>query len=228
VQECSLSLGGKGNAKAASSTAESDTCCISRLYDLFMYWYGFDKVRHNVADYTMPPAALREQWDNVWFAKTHEVDEFLRHRFMEIIPRMMYYQPSNGIEFMGKMILYDQVVRNVFRGRPEAYNYEHISLAMAKQVVQDASYGVMPLFAKISVILVFIHSESLADQQIARQAIIVLRQDPAFQGIGLLRTLTEISDRHTARIELFGRLPERASIKGLPLTDAEKLYLASI
>lgn len=196
------------------------------LYELFNIWYGFSKFRKRLSDYSMTPSQLRHQWDELWFAKTSEIDVMLRDKFHESLRTTIDYVPKRQIEEVGKMLMYDQVVRNIFRGTPQAYQYDHISLKIAHKLVKH-DYNTLPCFVQISVVLVLIHSENITDQNLAVSFITQLFEVNQHH-YGVLTTLQKISQRHKLRIELFGRFPERSKIKGLVLSEDEKTFVSSL
>lgn len=187
-----------------------------------MTWYGFDRARKRLSDYgDMSDGDLRRLWETLWFDKSPRVDADLATRFTKALDCMLDYRPANAIETIGMIILYDQIPRNVFRGTPKAYVYDALALRFAKEFV--AAKQTCPLFVRVTLVLCFIHSEDLSDQEwAAKEVAVLLKQHPH---CSVLPTLKEISLRHMERVSCFGRIPERARIKGLDLTDAERLYL---
>lgn len=198
------------------------------LYSLFMFWYGFDRIRRSIYSYKYTDDMMRFQWDNVWFSKTKNIDTQIQKEFGYLVPLMTEFKPTNMYEKVGKMILYDQVVRNVFRNTAQAYKYDHIANNIAYDLLQDKSYLRLPICIKISIILTLVHSESIIDQQRVSAEINILKVYHPNFCVGIVKTLTEIACRHRQRIELFGRLPERARIKGCSLSDEELLFLKSV
>ncbi len=193
------------------------------LYNLFMFWYGFDKVRKNINKYKYAESKLRQQWDEVWFSKTKEIDAIISSKFSHLVDELIDYQPITIIEQIGKMILYDQVPRNIYRGTPKAYQYDHISRAIAYDLL--ASPIDLPLFAKVSITLTLIHSESKEDQE---TVLVLLADLPTPYNSGVVKTLQEIAKRHRDRVHSFGRLPERARIKQSPLSYEEQCFLNAL
>jgi uncharacterized protein (DUF924 family) len=198
------------------------------LYDLFMFWYGFRKIRKNVRNYKCTESVLRKQWDDIWFCKTKHIDCSIRTKFGHLIPALIEYCPMNVYEKVGKMLLYDQVVRNVFRNTPEAYKYDDIARQLAYELLNDNDYISYPMFLKISIILTLIHSEDLKDHDVVTIELGRLMTLYPDECAGVVKTLNEIAKRHRVRIEMFGRLPERAHIKNLKLSPIEQLFLSNL
>lgn len=209
---------------------------MEKLYELVLVWYGATIPRKRIKDLDATPAHMRHVWDTLWFSKTPTLDDTLRSRFAADVEHLQTYLPTNEWDFVGKLILYDQVPRNIFRHTPAAYDYDSIAhrlamLCLGLSLPADGEfvfpYHGMPFIAKASVILALIHSESVPDQVLASQLVGGLVRDHAPHA-GVISTLREISQRHLLRVQLFGRIPERARIRGLPLTDAEASFLANV
>lgn len=190
-----------------------------------MFWYGFKKIRRSICDYTCNAERLRWQWDNLWFAKTPDVDTMLKDKFGYLIPCLLHYKPANDFEIVAKMILYDQIVRNVYRNTPRAYEYDNISRELAHCLLKNPRYLEFPLCIKVTVILTLVHSERLDDHIIVQQHIALLESE---HHNGIIKTLKEIAKRHHLRIAMFGRFPEREVIKGSVLTEPELIFLENV
>jgi len=195
------------------------------LYDLFMFWYGFKKIRRSICDYTCNEGTLRWQWDNIWFAKTTDIDKELNDKFGRLIPCLQHYNPVNDFELIAKMVLYDQIVRNVYRYSPTAYEYDSIGRELAHCLLKNPRYKEFPLCIKVTVMLTLVHSERLDDHIIIEQQLSLLHNQ---YNNGILKTLTEIAKRHHLRIAMFGRFPEREVIKGTILTEEETIFLNNV
>lgn len=198
-----------------SETIHDDLC------NLFMFWYGFDKIRHDVFKYVCTESSLRHVWDEIWFAKTHCVDQVIRCRFTDLVEKAIDYQPTCLIEKVAKMILYDQVPRNIYRLKPQAYMYDHIAKEIAYELLTLGPTK-LPVFVMMSVVLTLIHSEEVDDHE---TVVHILMEMPQAHTSGVIKTLHEIAKRHKERVMLFGRLPERAKIKGCSLDYEEQVYL---
>lgn len=66
---------------------------------------------------------------------------------------------------MGLIILFDQIPRNVFRGKPKAWATDPLAQSMAKKMRSDKGiYSVLPVQFRLTLCICMLHSESLADQ----------------------------------------------------------------
>ena len=69
---------------------------------------------------------------------------------------------------MGKLatiILCDQLSRNIYRGRAEAFSFDHISLRLAKNLINNnrTLFKQYALFEKLFIVLPLMHSENIED-----------------------------------------------------------------
>ncbi|MBS1889952.1 MAG: DUF924 family protein [Actinobacteria bacterium] len=66
---------------------------------------------------------------------------------------------------MGLIILYDQIPRNIFRGRPEAWATDPLAQALTKSLRSDKEvYCKLPIHFRLTLCICMLHSESLEDQ----------------------------------------------------------------
>lgn len=69
---------------------------------------------------------------------------------------------------MGKLatiILCDQLSRNIYRGRAEAFSFDHISLRLSKDLINNnqSKFLEYALFEKLFIVLPLMHSENKDD-----------------------------------------------------------------
>ena len=127
---------------------------------------------------------------------------------------------------LAKLILCDQISRNAFRGTDEAFEYDDISLGIARDLAsialsEDPSfYGSYTMF----IVLALMHAENLEDHKLADQCI--ERAILTCPGIAW-DEMRGFLLQHTKVIELFGRYPHRNVKKGRESTKEEKDWLNS-
>ena len=197
------------------------------LYELYIYWY-FSNVQQFTTNFNrLTSIDILNQWTNVWFAKEEKqikVDEYLR-RYEYMIEKYVSYEPNTLIERISLVILYDQVIRNIFRGTGKAYNYDPIALHHAKELMEI--FDQHPFCVKLTVILCFIHSENIKDFDTIASKIGIIRNDMKCDQ-KLFNALNNIVSRHRERVELFGRIPERNIMISRCSTEREFIYLKNI
>lgn len=132
------------------------------LADLFVWWYG---KHHSIVSYVqrdgwrgnaqeaqareLPFAVIDAAWRERWFAKgelTLQVDRMMSERFGWLLDAV---QPVNDSlprwERLARIILFDQVSRNVHRGTPQAYANDAKALPLALDfLINAAVMAVLP------------------------------------------------------------------------------------
>jgi len=217
------------------------------LGDLMLFWYGTPRFHT-----PMTSQAIRTQWTNVWFAKenlTSIVDKALRERFGDLLEeganiprgsdllRDLSHQPSLLCSLIGRIVLYDQVTRNVHRGTPRAYAYDPLARECVLLVLDGICQGSIPLlFTTVPVqflptlVICLCHQEDVGLQERQKQIVSAMDafEDWHYQFAELIQSLKVISYNHSFRVINFGRIPERNKFVGRINTSEEEVYLMSM
>jgi uncharacterized protein (DUF924 family) len=68
---------------------------------------------------------------------------------------------------LATIILCDQFSRNIYRGLAEAFSFDHISLKLSKQIINNIeSFKSYALFERLFILMPLMHSENVADCQL--------------------------------------------------------------
>jgi uncharacterized protein (DUF924 family) len=170
---------------------------------------------------------LVELWENKWFAKNEKqkkIDVSLLY-FKDLIEKYETYEPKNLCEKMALIILYDQIVRNIFRNTNKAYQYDNIALNLAKSLLKN--FETLPFCFKLTVVICMIHSENISDHKIINELMPIVKTDVKCDP-KLYIALNGIYKNHNDRIKLFGRIPERNKFLGRISTQEEKVFLMNV
>lgn len=197
------------------------------LFNISFFWYGTHKFHKS----SLKTDKMREQWENVWFAKGDlqkkidtEMTKLFSHLYDE---KKLCSNCSNIHEDIALIILYDQMPRNIFRGTSKAYFYDSIALEIANKYINNIYYVLsLPLHYSIQLILCLIHSESIVDQNYSLQIISELEEQYKFNDI--IKQIKKIAENHKLRIELFGRIPERNILLGRKTTECEHAFMNAL
>jgi uncharacterized protein (DUF924 family) len=198
---------------------------IDELYNLYYYWYFSECNKTNYK--SLNSVDIYNQWINVWFAKGElqkNIDAYLT-KYEPLIKKYTNYQPTNLIETIALIILYDQIPRNIFRKKPEAYLYDSISNYWTHQLLEK--FDDLPLNIKLTLIICLVHSENIHDHDLIKEKMPLIKKDSKCD-MSIYNALHIITINHKDRIELFNRIPERNKILGRINTDKELIYLNSI
>ena len=131
--------------------------------------------------------------------------------------------PAGRLAFI---ILCDQIPRNVYRGRSDAFAWDEYAIAAAQegvalQVDQQLAWDERSFFY-----LPFEHSEDLIHQQISVGLFSELRDQAPGPLKERMGNSLRYAQRHRDVIRRFGRFPHRNAALKRHSTDHEKTYLA--
>jgi uncharacterized protein (DUF924 family) len=127
--------------------------------------------------------------------------------------------PATPLGNLARLILLDQVPRNLFRGTPRAYATDTVARALARATLDAGLARALTPVQRWFVYLPFEHSEALADQRRALDLFEALTDGPDHAS-----TLISVR-RHLEIIERFGRFPHRNAILGRASTPEETAFL---
>ena len=163
-------------------------------------------------------AFWREAGPSRWFRKDTAFDEQFRTRFIHAHEAALrgelddWAQDADGA--LALLILLDQFPRNCFRGTPQMFESDTKALAIARKAV-DAGFDMQVDEALRNFFyLPFMHSEQLADQDLAVELTRKLGDEPLRYAI-----------LHRDIIERFGRFPHRNAALGRSTTPEEQRFL---
>jgi uncharacterized protein (DUF924 family) len=125
---------------------------------------------------------------------------------------------------IAKILLYDQLARNIHRGTKKAFSFDERALEISRTLcADDAVVDTVGASAVHFILSPLIHSELMADHDLALDV-----------NARLARRAKEIADggrgafiQHRDVIKRFGRYPHRNAALGRESTEEEKAWLAS-
>lgn len=222
-----------GNLKLASLTTNFDekvkyikkyhSKLISneKLLDLVSFWFFLNP--YDIIKNRFQNINLLKVWKERFFAKNIEFDRKLESKYKYYFDEFEDYEPTSFFEYIGLLILYDQISRNIFRGTTRAYKYDQKSYSLVKKLLH--CYDKLPIVIQIMFVLVLIHQEDNNCQSKSKEIVSSLKnkvENPLFS------KLMEIVKNHNLRIELFGRIPERNTILNRKSTQSEIIFMNSV
>lgn len=199
------------------------------LFNLLVFWYGYKTCRITPED-KLSSVHILTCWSEIWFAKGDvqtKIDKTLE-QFRPCIDKFIQHKPKNILESIALIILYDQITRNIFRGKVQAYEYDNITLDLAKSIIHDGTYNSLGLHFKLTILMSYIHSEDIQLQELVHFTFIPGLKNEINLDANLYFALQKIASNHRERIALFNRVPERVKIRGGNLSNEEKNYLAGL
>ena len=159
-----------------------------------------------------------------WFRKDEAFDAHIRARFGALIDaaiegglRAWEATPHGAL---ARLIVLDQLTRNVHRGTPRAFAGDAQALALAQSLTDQGLDQQLPPMLRAFAYLPFEHAEDLAMQARAVELFQLLSQaQPGFE------SMLDYAQRHQEVIARFGRFPHRNAILGRPSTPQEVAFL---
>ncbi len=161
-----------------------------------------------------------------WFAKDDTFDSEVRSRFGDVAARASagecdaWRETPEGA--LALTIVLDQFPRNMFRGRPEAFETDARARSVARRALDRGFDRHFPAMRKLFLYLPFQHSENLADQRRGVAHMMTILGD--FEG-ALHERFDFAIHRHCEIVERFGRFPHRNETLGRTTSAAEAAFL---
>ncbi|MDN2711352.1 DUF924 domain-containing protein [Janthinobacterium sp. SUN118] len=159
-----------------------------------------------------------------WFRKDDGFDAQIRDRFGALIDAAIdgglrdWEATPHGA--LARLIVLDQLTRNVYRGTPRAFAGDPQALALAVSMTEQGLDRQLAPMLRAFVYLPFEHAEDLAMQARAVELFQLLSQaQPGFDG------MLDYAVRHQEVIARFGRFPHRNAILGRASTPPEVAFL---
>lgn len=115
-----------------------------------------------------------------------------------------------------EVLLLDQLSRNLYRGRPAAFAWDSMALALAQEALRAGVARTLPPRERTFLYLPWMHSESALIHEEALR----LFGEPGLEGN------LEFERQHKAIIDRFGRYPHRNAALGRASTAEELGFLA--
>lgn len=203
---------------------------MESLIELFCDWYGINiPILRNVQ--TINDLRFSELWTTKWFAKKEQqkkMDAYLKkyeHLFeLSIDDFQDVPAPYNRIIQISFMILWDQVSRNIYRNTAKAYATDTKARQLVVEIMKH--WSSLPFAVKVSCILVYIHSEDIADLSITEMLLKDLHEVKNFPSVK--GSLFGIARNHSERMKCFGRIPERNAFLKRESTPQEIVYMTAV
>lgn len=162
---------------------------------------------------------FKELKESDWFKKDPELDQLIKNRFLNV-----YVQATQGELFewrktiqgrLAEILILDQFSRNIFRNRPEAFQFDCLALMLSQEACHLKAAKELPAKWRMFLYMPHMHSESLI---VHEQAVRL------FSETGLEK-IYEFEMKHKVIIERFGRYPHRNEILGRASTPEEIDFL---
>ena len=178
----------------------------------------------------MHPSEILEFWfknskPNQWFDKNNEYDNLIIRKFNKIHSYAVKGKLSKWEETpqncLALIILIDQFSRNIYRNNNKSFEYDHISLKICKNGLNNSFLDKLENEDnKLFFILPLIHSENIDDQKLA---LFILHSK--LKNHSNFNKINKFFKRHKEIIKLFGRFPHRNKVLKRISNDKEIAFL---
>lgn len=164
-----------------------------------------------------------------WFGVDPRFDAALRERFRGLLDaaaqgRLDAWRasPRSGLALV---IALDQLPRNLFRGRAEAFAHDDAALAAARDALARGHLDPLAPLERGFLLLPFQHAESVPVQRegVTLYERVVDEAPPSWKP--LLESFLDYSRQHLEIVLRFGRFPHRNGALGRSSTPEERAYL---
>jgi uncharacterized protein (DUF924 family) len=180
--------------------------------DILDFWFG------------RPGTAGYGEERDAWFHKDTAFDASVRTRFGGAIETALaggFTDWTDPRGTLARVLLLDQLTRNIFRDTPRAFAGDALALSLAQDAVGRGDDGALAPVERWFLYMPFEHAESDTAQQRSVELFTRLSRETGLAGP------LEWAQRHAAIIHRFGRFPHRNAIVGRVSTPEEIAFLAA-
>ena len=188
---------------------------IERILD---FWFGEIKDGLNVEDR-----------NKFWFMPNVNVDSTIRDKFEDLVTgagsgKLKSWESTPGGS-LALIILLDQFTRNIFRGKPDAFQYDSIARRICSEGIKNGTDKKLEIIERCFYYLPLEHFENLEDQDRCVKLFkeLLVRVDKS--KISLIKNSLDYAVLHRKIIEEFGRFPHRNIILNRESTQPDLAFL---
>ena len=193
---------------------------MDRIEEILEFWFGDTR-----RDISCIP-----EWMSFWFAAGTDLDEPIRQRFTADVDAAASGQMKQWCESakgrLATILLLDQFTRNIYRGKPEAFDNDDLALDLTQTGIVSGHDGKLSPVEMAFFYMPMQHAESLAVQMQS----VALYEALADTVPEATKKIFQNGFAHYARLHRdiivqFGRFPHRNAILGRESTPVELAYL---
>jgi uncharacterized protein (DUF924 family) len=178
----------------------------------------------NAPDRTVEERARLQKQRKEWWEKNDAFDGLCGERMGALCEAALNgeldHWDASADAAVARIILLDQITRNIFRGTPRAFAGDAAALASAHQLVARGAHDHLTPIEQSFALMPYEHAEDLKVQdESVRLCEALLRRD------GQVDTKADFARRHRDIIARFGRFPHRNAILGRESTVEEIEFL---
>jgi uncharacterized protein (DUF924 family) len=166
---------------------------------------------------------FRELSPRQWFGGGPDLDAIIRARFETLVEQAKrgtldgWADSPRGL--LALIILLDQFTRNIFRGRPEAFDGDGKAELLSQRAINEGMDKELTLAERQFLYMPLMHAENRTLQNLSLEKFAELKKEAA--------DILGFAQEHADVVERFGRFPGRNKALGRATTPEEEAFLAS-
>jgi uncharacterized protein (DUF924 family) len=186
---------------------------------LLAFWFG------DAAD----DAAVARGQSRLWWSKKPEADRLIAERFADALLLAargdLRDWPDTPHGRLARVILLDQLPRNIYRGRLEAFAWDVLARQQAEAALAGGDEAALRPIERVFLYMPFMHAEDLALQGLAVEHFAGLCAQVPEPSQAVFQDFLKYAVKHRDIIRRFGRFPHRNAILGRSSTAEEIAFL---
>ncbi len=187
-----------------------------RTDDILSFWFG-------TSDNPL-------QNQHLWWTKDPNFDDRVANQFKNhinsIAPKPFDVSHCTAQDCLAYVILFDQFPRNVFRGHPQSFDYDHLALAATLDGITHKIDTQLTHTERQFFYLPLEHAENLDMQHLSVEKFENLKESTPTDILPNMNQAYDYAIAHLEVIQRYGRFPHRNKILGRKNTPEEQHYLA--
>lgn len=185
---------------------------------LLDFWFG--ELTDGMAD---PQVRAR------WFTPDSEFDRQCTDQFADLLEQSaeLAHWQQTAAGCLAFIVLCDQLPRNIFRGKKEAFAWDSLALTAARHGLVSGLDRELGLDQRCFFYMPFEHSEQLLDQHLAVGLFTDLRDSAEGEQRQLMGNNLRFAQQHRDIIKRFGRFPHRNRVLQRQSSAAESAFVAA-
>lgn len=192
---------------------------MKNLENILLFWFG------NLEKELKPI----ENKEKIWFSKNDDNDKYIMENFLPVLeqssknPEDFLTCDSNML--LASIILFDQFTRNIFRNKPESFQYDNLALDLCFQTIKKGYDKEFHIIKRVFIYLPLEHSEKLENQEMSLKMYQTLVDESPVELKDQMQFFKTYAEKHYEIIKKFGRFPHRNKILNRESTPEEIEFL---
>lgn len=166
---------------------------------------------------------------SLWFKKQASTDTLIKERFEQTLHSAAAGELNDWSDIatgrLALIIVLDQLPRNIYRGGPQAFAYDHLARALCQAGLERHDDAALQAVRRVFFYLPLEHAEDRALQAHSVALFRALAADVEEEEKKLFDGFLDYAQRHAVVVDQFGRFPHRNAILGRESTAQELEFL---